>query len=135
MGTIRAGRAASALSNNRSSTPAACFEKTLKFTPPDVTSAPSGAARPGGSAGAAGARDAGPGSGANLLLIARSVSLRATAARAQSPDLEPGGGVDSAEQTDEGADRAGPAGLMAGAEAGAVVAVEVLVEQHVIAPV
>src|SRR5688572_17141374 len=36
---------------------------------------------------------------------------------------------------DQAGDEAGPPGLMAGADAGAVVAVEVFVEQHVIAPV
>src|SRR6516165_12729726 len=39
------------------------------------------------------------------------------------------------EEVHQAGDDARPAGLMAGAEAGAVVAVEVLVEQHTVAPV
>src|SRR5690349_7649419 len=44
-------------------------------------------------------------------------------------------GVEEAEELDKLGDGAGPAGLVAGADAGAVVAVEVLIEQDVVAPV
>ncbi len=44
-------------------------------------------------------------------------------------------GVDAPEQVQQRSDQAGPSGLVAGAEAGAVVAVEVLVEQDQVAPV
>ena len=49
--------------------------------------------------------------------------------------FENGFGVDGGEEVHEAGDDPGPAGLMAGAEAGAVVAVEVFVELKVIAPV
>jgi len=44
-------------------------------------------------------------------------------------------GGDPAEELDQPGDEAGPAGLVAGADPGAVVAVEVLVEQDVVSPV
>jgi hypothetical protein len=48
--------------------------------------------------------------------------------------LQKGGGVELAEYVDETGDNAGPACLMAGADAGAVIAMEVLLEQQIVPP-
>ena len=50
-------------------------------------------------------------------------------------DLEQGPGVDPAEQVHQGGDQGSPSCLVTGAEAGAIVTVEVLVEQDEVAPV
>src|SRR5882672_9067554 len=100
----------------------------LKLTPPGVTVAPSGAARPsaiGGTIGPAPGRDSSDVSVCFMFFLLR----RGPAPRGCPSELEPGLRVRLAEEADERAGEAGPAGLMAGAEAGAVVAVEVLVEQ------
>ena len=61
----------------------------------------------------------------------RAGANRSTTLRPSAPARR----VSRREQVHEPGDDAGPAGLVAGAEAGAVVAVEVLVEQQAVAPV
>src|SRR5262245_6638288 len=51
-----------------------------------------------------------------------------------APALQIGLGIELAEDLDHGCDDPGPAGLMTGADTGAVVAVKVFVEQQVVAP-
>src|SRR3954465_5299259 len=53
----------------------------------------------------------------------------------QPPELKGDFGIERVEQLDLLGDDAGPAGLVAGADPGAVVAVEVFVEQQVVAEV
>jgi len=54
--------------------------------------------------------------------------------RRRQSALQYGLGVDAAKVFDQTSDDAGPSGLLAGADAGAIVAVEVFVEQQVVAP-
>src|SRR5436190_8993455 len=136
MGITRAGCGSSSRSNSRSSMPIACFEKTLKLTPAGVTKAPSGAACPSVTSGAAGLlaeRGASDVSVLFMLLLPRRLVSRSR--NCPSSDLEVVPGVEPAEERDQRRHQTGPSRLVARAETGAIVAVEVLVEQQMVAPV
>src|SRR5687767_2408599 len=70
----------------------------------------------------------------NVLLVFLDLRSRLTP-DGLPPQLEPRVRVDPAEEPDERADQPAPAGLMAGPDACAVVALEILVEEQVIPPV
>src|SRR4030095_2200973 len=133
----REGAAASTWSKNRRSMPAACLENTLKFTPPSTTVAPSGPGVPVVRRGAGGPI-AFAGSDSSVLFIRSSLPLggeRRRSLRCGSSKLEKVLRFHTREQHHQWRDEPGPPGLMACTEARTVVALEVLVEQEVVAPV
>src|SRR5262252_4680145 len=134
---VRDGCAASALSNSSSSRAVACFEYTLKFTPPLTTVAPSGAGEPGAVEAPArsGEKAASDSSVVFMILLALLARLGSRRLRGLASKFHVRLRVDLTEQRDERRHQTRPACLMARAKTRTVVAVEVLVEQDVIAPV
>src|SRR6476659_35255 len=69
-----------------------------------------------------------------VLVLVGAPSVRVSERRFTS-HLQQFAGLDVAEELDQGCRQPGPSGLVTGADTGAVVAVEVLVEENQIAPV
>src|SRR5689334_8753069 len=114
----------------------ACLENRQKLTPASVTVAPKGAAAPADGEVVAG-RTTPASSDSSMLFpwLPRSFRAAPGLLHPGPSHLEERLRIHSPEQRHERRHKPGPSGLVAGAQTGAVVTVEVLVEEQVITPV
>src|ERR1039457_3225781 len=129
-------------SNKQSTIPSAAPDATAKFVPASVTVAPSGKWLPGsvpvaGQAVAGSARGPERPAGSGVRGADRWPARRWRSWRGvplDEPDYFPDGADFAVASADDVGDDPGPAGLVEGADGGAVVAVEVFAEDQVVVP-